>query len=117
MITIGFSKKIKLQWQVFNENFEFEYFFLDRTLDNQYQSEIRMGKVLSAFSALAIIIALMGLFAVASLSFKQREKEICIRKILGASYFSLLMYLLKRVCPDHPGGHSGRRSGCLADHE
>jgi len=82
-------------WKNFDNSFGFEFTFLDQTIDDQYRAEQRMGKVFSGFSFLAIIIAAMGLFALASLMFANKAKEIGIRKVLGAQPVHLVIMLLK----------------------
>ena len=73
----------------------FTYFFLDDSFNRQYQADVQFGNLFSAFSALAIFIACIGLFALVSYSATLRIKEIGIRKVLGARV-SHLMLLLSR---------------------
>lgn len=61
------------------------YSFLDDDFDRLYRSERQRGKVFLGFSILAISIACLGLFGLASFTTEQRTKEIGIRKVLGAS--------------------------------
>jgi putative ABC transport system permease protein len=61
----------------------------------QYKSEQKMADLFITFTVLAMLIACLGLFGLALFSIGQRTKEIGIRKILGASVFSLL-YRLSR---------------------
>ncbi len=60
-------------------------FFLDASYDNLYRKEMNTGTILGIFTILAIIIAVLGLFGLASYITEQRTKEIGIRKVLGAS--------------------------------
>ena len=60
-----------------------------------YRSEQRIGKVALAFSILAILIACLGLFGLASFMAEQRTKELGVRKVLGASMNSLFTLLSK----------------------
>lgn len=76
-------------------NDPFYYFFLDDSFNQQYQADLQFGNLFSAFSALAIFIACIGLFALVSFSATLRTKEIGIRKVLGATV-SNLMVLLSR---------------------
>jgi putative ABC transport system permease protein len=62
-----------------------EYHFLDQNFANQYQTEQKQGKLLFVFTALAIVIACLGLFGLVTFTAEQRVKEIGIRKVLGAS--------------------------------
>lgn len=86
---------VKTEWgQVFTD-YQMDYFFLDRAFDEQYKEDIRFGKIFSGFSALAILIACLGLFGLTSFSVQQRTKEIGIRKILGATAQNLMVLLSK----------------------
>jgi putative ABC transport system permease protein len=60
-----------------------------------YRAEERLGKIFSAFSFLAIFIACLGLFGLASFTAEQRTKEIGIRKVLGASVSNIIFLLSK----------------------
>ncbi|NNF33839.1 MAG: FtsX-like permease family protein, partial [Saprospiraceae bacterium] len=82
-------------WNGFDGNFDFEYDFLDETLDQQYAKEEKMGIVFGSFAVLAIIIACLGLGAMASIDFSSRKKEIGIKKVLGAPSANLIINLLK----------------------
>lgn len=63
----------------------FNHFFLDDYYNEQYKSDMQFGKVFNLFTAIAIIIACLGLFGLSSYTVAQRTKEIGIRKVLGAS--------------------------------
>ena len=63
----------------------FQYHFLDENYNRLYHTERQTGKIFSSFSALAIVLACLGLFALAAYITIQRAKEIGIRKVLGAS--------------------------------
>ena len=63
----------------------FTFFFVDDNYNRQYQAEQQYGLIFTAASALAIFIACLGLFGLATFTTEQRVKEIGIRKILGAS--------------------------------
>lgn len=73
----------------FDEGAPFEYEFLDDDYASQFQSEEQVGKLSSVFSLLAVFISCIGIFGLAAFSTSQRTKEIGIRKVLGASVFSL----------------------------
>ena len=69
----------------------FEFAFLDdEILTMRYADEIRLSQTFSALSALAIIVACMGLFGLASYVAEQRNKEIGVRKVLGATRRDIL---------------------------
>ena len=71
----------------------FEYTFLDDTLDRLYKTERKLATVVFIFAGLAILIACLGLFALAAFATERRTKEIGIRKILGASSSNLVSLL------------------------
>jgi putative ABC transport system permease protein len=73
----------------------FDYFFLDNFFERQYQQEHQFGKVFTFFAILAIGVASLGLFGLASFTAAQRTKEIGIRKVLGSSVTSIF-FLLSR---------------------
>ncbi|MEO8150787.1 MAG: ABC transporter permease [Bacteroidia bacterium] len=73
----------------------FQYFFLDDTYNKLYRSERNFRIVFLYITALAIIIACLGLFGLASFMTQQRVKEIGIRKVLGASVSGIVSLLSK----------------------
>ncbi len=73
----------------------FEYHFLDEDYDHLYTAEYRTAKVFSVFSSVAIILACLGLFALAAYATVQRTKEIGIRKVLGASATNITALISK----------------------
>jgi putative ABC transport system permease protein len=73
----------------------FEYSFLDQQMAKLYKAEERLSNVVLFFSGLAIFIACLGLYALASFTAEQRIKEIGIRKVMGASIFQLVAMLSK----------------------
>ena len=72
-------------WSQFAPERPFEYSFLDETIDEQYKAEAGLGKIFGYFSGLAVLIACLGLFGLASFTAERRTKEIGLRKVLGAS--------------------------------
>ena len=74
----------KLYLQTFPSN-PFEYFFLDENFIKQYRLERQYGSIFFNASFLAIFIACLGLFGLATFTVEARTKEIGIRKVLGAS--------------------------------
>jgi len=88
---------IQKQFNQYYSKQSFEYSFLDDTLNNLYSSEQRLSAIFSYFSFLAILIACMGVLGLSLYSIQQRIKEIGIRKVLGASVFSITTELLKEL--------------------
>ncbi|MEO0858517.1 MAG: FtsX-like permease family protein, partial [Bacteroidota bacterium] len=82
-------------WQAAVPHRPFSYYFVDETFDAQYRAETRFGQVFAVFAVLAIFIACLGLFGLASFTAAQRTKEIGVRKVLGASVPGLVTLLAK----------------------
>ncbi|HEV8505165.1 MAG TPA: ABC transporter permease [Chitinophagaceae bacterium] len=76
-------------------DFPFEYDFLDERFDKLYKAEIKQESLLSVFSIIAIGIACLGLFGLASYTAVKRTKEIGIRKVLGSSIQNIVLLLSK----------------------
>lgn len=75
----------------------FEYQFMDDRYARLYEAEQKEGKLFTIFSGLAIFIACLGLFGLATFNTMQRVKEIGVRKVLGASVPSILALLSKEI--------------------
>ena len=86
---------IKMQWENFNKETSFEYFFLDQSFNAQYKSEERLAKVIGVFTIFAIMISCIGLLGLVSYVAIQRQKEIGIRKVNGATISEILIMLNK----------------------
>ena len=78
--------------QFFPES-SFDFFFLDDFYNKQYQQEVLFARNFMIFSSLAIFIACMGLFGLTAYSTARRNKEIGIRKVLGASVRNIVTLL------------------------
>lgn len=88
-------KDLATAYKELENNYPFDYGFVNQDLDRQYQSEQRTGLILLSFSMLAILISCLGLFGLAVFTAEQRAKEISIRKILGANVSGLIALLSK----------------------
>lgn len=86
---------IEKQWKEIAPGEPFEYSFLDQEYDNLFRAEMRLRDIFTVFSLLAIVIASLGLFALAAFTTEQRTKEIGVRKAMGASVFSLTFLISK----------------------
>ncbi len=84
---------IEKSWKAVAGNQDFEYKFLDESLNTQYQEDQRLGKIVRFASLLSIFISCMGLFGLVTLAVVRRTKEIGIRKVLGARTSSIVMLL------------------------
>jgi putative ABC transport system permease protein len=80
-------------WKKFAPHMTFRYVFMDESFAAMYADVQRTGTIFTGFSILAIIVACLGLFALAAYMAEQRSKEMSIRKILGASISTLFATL------------------------
>ena len=87
--------KIETVWHRDIPEVPFEYTFLDEQVQKQYESDISMSRIINAFTLIAICISCLGLFGLAAFSAEQRNKEIGIRKVLGASVSGIVELLSK----------------------
>jgi putative ABC transport system permease protein len=87
--------QIEESWDLAAAGSPFNYTFVDQAVDNQYQQEERLSQIVSFGSTLAIIIACLGLFGLASLMVVRRTKEIGVRKVLGASSGNIVLLVNK----------------------
>ncbi len=78
------------KWKQIDPESSFQYSFLDETYQKLYRSEERIGQLFTVFSLLAILIASLGLFGLASFMTERRTKEIGIRKVLGATISNII---------------------------
>jgi ABC-type antimicrobial peptide transport system permease subunit len=87
--------KLEPVFKKHNPGSPFEYKFASEEYDLKFRAEERIGQLSTVFAALAIFISCLGLFGLASFLAEQRQKEIGIRKVLGASVASLWQMLSK----------------------
>jgi len=86
---------IREKWATFSPLYPFEYSFLDEDFNKLYRADDKVGQLFGIFSSLAIFVACLGLFGLASFTTEQRTKEIGIRKVLGSSVSGILVLLSK----------------------
>ena len=72
-------------WKKYFPNLPFEYKFLDQDFNSQYVADQKRGKIFAAFSILTIIITCLGLLGLTAFTTQQKQKEISIRRVMGAS--------------------------------
>ena len=81
----GLIRKVGAVWKTFSPQQELRYNFLDESFARMYDDVRRTGNIFTALASLAIMIASLGLFALSAFMAEQRQKEIGIRKVLGAT--------------------------------
>lgn len=82
-------------WKKFAPNSAFDYYFLDKKLDQFYRTEATLGKASSLFTILAIVLACFGLLGLISFTTERKSKEIALRKVLGASVAKIIGLISK----------------------
>lgn len=82
-------------WKRHFPSFDLNYSFLDESFERQYQSEKKVAKVFALFATITIIIASIGLLGLVSFMITVRTKEIGVRKLLGASVWSIIQLVNK----------------------
>ena len=85
--------EIEKSWKKINPNSPFQYSFLDKDFQRNYDKEERTSQLIKYSAIIAIAIACLGLFGLATFTAEQRTKEIGIRKVLGASVFGITSLL------------------------
>jgi ABC-type antimicrobial peptide transport system permease subunit len=86
---------IKSLFTKFNNGLEFNYSFLDDDYNKLYASEQRVAVLSKYFAGIAVIISCLGLFGLAAFTAQKRQKEIGIRKVIGASVGNVVAMLSK----------------------
>ncbi|MEM6297337.1 MAG: FtsX-like permease family protein [Bacteroidota bacterium] len=87
------EKVLNSVWKRFSTNQELAFFDLDDALSQNYRQEKILGLISGMFTVIAVMISMMGLFALSAFVVARREKEIGIRRTLGATTFSLILLL------------------------
>ena len=86
---------IKTEYNKVASSYPFEYSFLDQKFDELYKNDLRQQTILTVFAGLAIFVACLGLFGLASFTATKRFKEIGVRKVLGSSVQNIVVLLSK----------------------
>ncbi len=84
-------------WEEVYPEYAIDYTFFDEIIENQYRREAAYSQVLQLFSLISIIIGCLGLYGLISFIANNRIKEIGIRKVLGASVYSILGMFSKEI--------------------
>lgn len=84
---------LRQTWDEFGPGQPFAYNFLDQQFENAHKTEVRIGSIFIVFASLAVFIACLGLFGLAAFTAEQRNKEIGVRTVLGASVTSIMSLL------------------------
>ncbi|MEJ7683116.1 MAG: FtsX-like permease family protein [Segetibacter sp.] len=82
--------KVEATWKKYFPQLPFEYKFLDEDFNSQYAADQKRGTIFAAFSILTILITCLGLLGLIAFTTQQRQKEISIRKIMGADIMKII---------------------------
>jgi putative ABC transport system permease protein len=77
-------------WKKYFPELPFQFKFLDQDLQSQYEADVQRGKIFASFSVLTILITCMGLLGLTAFVTQQKQKEISIRRVMGASIAQIL---------------------------
>lgn len=87
--------EIEKSWQQVAPQYPFQFQFLDDKLEQQYKNEKLQSSLFNLFSIVSIIVASLGIIGLATFASSQRQKEVGVRKVMGASISSLTFLLMK----------------------
>jgi putative ABC transport system permease protein len=87
--------RIQQFYESYNPGFPFDFNFLDDIYQKQYITEVRVGVLSRYFAGIAIIISCLGLFGLVAFTAQRRQKEIGVRKVVGATVSNIIMMLSK----------------------
>lgn len=91
----GVLNNIETTWVKFIPNLAFRYEFMDQSYAQMYEGVSRIKAIFTSFAILAIFVACLGLFALSAYMVEQRNKEMSIRKVLGASVQNIFQLLTR----------------------
>jgi putative ABC transport system permease protein len=91
----GSIAKVEAIWKKYFPQLPFEYKFLDEDFNSQYAADQKRGKIFAAFSVLTIIITCLGLLGLTAFTTQQKQKEISIRRVMGASILQVVTLITK----------------------
>jgi putative ABC transport system permease protein len=83
-------------WEKLNPDRSFEYFIPSDRFNDLYNTEENIASIITFASALAVVIACLGLFALASFNMAQRQKEVAVRKVMGATVSGLALLFIRK---------------------
>jgi ABC-type antimicrobial peptide transport system permease subunit len=87
--------ELKRKWKEASPDSPFEYFFMDEKFQSLYNSELQLKSASDVATILNLLIVLMGVFGVVTFTLVKRNKEIAVRKVLGANAGNIIQLFLK----------------------
>ena len=86
---------VKAKWKALLPNAPFDFIFMDDKFESLYKSELRLQKATNVATFLNLFIVFMGVFGIISFTIIRRNKEIAVRKVLGADIRNILLLFVK----------------------
>jgi len=87
--------QVESSWKKYFPELPFEYKFLDEDFNSAYAADQKRGKIFAAFSILTILITCLGLLGLTAFTTQQRQKEISVRRVMGASILQVVTMITK----------------------
>ena len=87
--------QVKEKWGALSPSSPFEYTFMDQRFQSLYNSEVQLKKATNVATILNFLIVLMGIFGVVAFTLARRNKEIAIRKVLGAEAGNIILLFIR----------------------
>jgi putative ABC transport system permease protein len=87
--------RAETSWKKYFPNLPFEYTFLDEDFNSQYAADQKRGKIFATFSILTIIITCLGLLGLTAFTTQQKQKEISVRRVMGASILQVVTLITR----------------------
>ena len=88
-------QRVEAVWKKYFPQLPFEYKFLDDDFNSQYAADQKRGKIFAVFSILTIVITCLGLLGLTAFTTQQKQKEISIRRVMGASIIQVVTMITK----------------------
>ncbi|MDX1628924.1 MAG: ABC transporter permease, partial [Fulvivirga sp.] len=89
------SESLQADWNQVVPDLAFDMEFMDQHLNQLYTTDIQFARLVKIFAGITIVISILGLYGLVSLTARYRVREVSIRKVLGASFSSLILVLSK----------------------
>ncbi len=92
----GEVERVKAAWKEASPGAPFDYFFMDERVQAMYEAELQLQKAAGIATGLMLLIVLLGIFGVLTLALTKRNKEIAVRKVLGAEVHHILSLFIRQ---------------------
>jgi putative ABC transport system permease protein len=89
-------EQVRAKWKELSPTAPFDFSFMDEKLQTMYKSELQLKKAAGIATGLMLMIVLLGIFGVLTLALNKRNKEIAVRKVLGAEVYNILSLFIKQ---------------------